>query len=56
MALEPLTAIKGRPHCGYFVPALKIGQLLAAGCNVVILLADMYGLPPSYLLTCVWGC
>ncbi|KAK1760168.1 tyrosyl-tRNA synthetase [Echria macrotheca] len=37
------TATTGRPHCGYFVPALKIGQLLAAGCNVVILLADIHG-------------
>ncbi|KAK0636421.1 tyrosyl-tRNA synthetase [Bombardia bombarda] len=37
------TATTGRPHCGYFVPALKIGQYLAAGCNVVILLADIHG-------------
>ncbi|KAK3328238.1 tyrosyl-tRNA synthetase [Cercophora scortea] len=37
------TATTGRPHCGYFVPALKIAQLLAAGCNVVILLADIHG-------------
>ncbi|KAK0652599.1 tyrosyl-tRNA synthetase [Cercophora newfieldiana] len=37
------TATTGRPHCGYFVPALKIGQLLAAGCHVVILLADIHG-------------
>ncbi|KAK3359606.1 tyrosyl-tRNA synthetase [Lasiosphaeria hispida] len=37
------TATTGRPHCGYFVPALKIAQLLAAGCHVVILLADIHG-------------
>jgi tyrosyl-tRNA synthetase len=34
------TATTGRPHCGYFVPAIKIAQLLAAGCDVTILLAD----------------
>ncbi|KAF7562297.1 hypothetical protein G7046_g1803 [Stylonectria norvegica] len=37
------TATTGRPHCGYFVPALKIAQLLAAGCDVTILLADIHG-------------
>jgi len=37
------TAPTGRPHCGYFVPALKIAQLLAAGCDVVVLLADIHG-------------
>ncbi|KAF4625138.1 hypothetical protein G7Y89_g13034 [Cudoniella acicularis] len=37
------TAPTGRPHCGYFVPALKITQLLAAGCDVVVLLADIHG-------------
>ncbi|KAK1835294.1 hypothetical protein QBC39DRAFT_340996 [Podospora conica] len=37
------TATTGRPHCGYFVPAMKIGQLLAAGCHVTILLADIHG-------------
>ncbi|KAK0727783.1 hypothetical protein B0T26DRAFT_748085 [Lasiosphaeria miniovina] len=36
------TATTGRPHCGYLVPGLKIGQLLAAGCHVVILLADIH--------------
>ncbi|KAI1917773.1 Tyrosine--tRNA ligase cytoplasmic [Ophidiomyces ophidiicola] len=37
------TATTGRPHTGYFVPALKIAQLLASGCDVVILLADIHG-------------
>lgn len=37
-----LTCAKGRPHCGYFVPALKIGQYLAAGCHVIVLLADIH--------------
>lgn len=29
------TATTGRPHCGYFVPAIKIAQFLAAGCEVM---------------------
>ncbi|KAJ5543598.1 Tyrosine--tRNA ligase cytoplasmic [Penicillium sp. DV-2018c] len=37
------TATTGRPHTGYFVPALKIAQLLAAGCDVKVLLADIHG-------------
>ncbi|KAI1501541.1 hypothetical protein F5X99DRAFT_382252 [Biscogniauxia marginata] len=37
------TATTGRPHCGYFVPGIKIAQLLAAGCDVTILLADIHG-------------
>lgn len=36
------TATTGRPHCAYFVPAIKIAQLLAAGCEVTILLADIH--------------
>ncbi|KAI1077578.1 tyrosyl-tRNA synthetase [Whalleya microplaca] len=36
------TAPTGRPHCGYFVPAIKIAQLLAAGCDVTILIADIH--------------
>ncbi|KAF2795466.1 tyrosyl-tRNA synthetase [Melanomma pulvis-pyrius CBS 109.77] len=45
---EPLkiywgTATTGRPHCGYFVPVLKIAQFLQAGCRVKILLADIHG-------------
>jgi tyrosyl-tRNA synthetase len=37
------TATTGRPHCGYFVPTIKIAELLAAGCHVKILLADLHG-------------
>ncbi|KAM6522632.1 Tyrosine--tRNA ligase cytoplasmic [Fusarium falciforme] len=37
------TATTGRPHCGYLVPAMKIAQFLAAGCDVTILLADVHG-------------
>jgi tyrosyl-tRNA synthetase len=37
------TATTGRPHCGYFVPMIKIAELLAAGCHVKILLADIHG-------------
>ncbi|KAL5002187.1 hypothetical protein BDV10DRAFT_181872 [Aspergillus recurvatus] len=36
------TATTGRPHTGYFVAAIKIAQLLAAGCEVVVLLADIH--------------
>jgi tyrosyl-tRNA synthetase len=37
------TATTGRPHCGYFVPMMKIAELLSAGCHVKILLADIHG-------------
>jgi tyrosyl-tRNA synthetase len=37
------TATTGRPHCGYFVPTIKIAELLAAGCHVKVLLADIHG-------------
>ncbi|KAF1816353.1 tyrosyl-tRNA synthetase [Eremomyces bilateralis CBS 781.70] len=37
------TATTGRPHCGYFVPAIKIAQYLAAGCEVTCLIADIHG-------------
>lgn len=37
------TATTGKPHCGYFVPMLKIAEFLAAGCEVVVLLADVHG-------------
>ncbi|KAK3674523.1 Tyrosine--tRNA ligase cytoplasmic [Recurvomyces mirabilis] len=37
------TATTGKPHCGYFVPMLKIAQFLAAGSHVTILLADVHG-------------
>lgn len=36
------TATTGRPHCGYFVPLLKLGEFLRAGCVVKILLADLH--------------
>ncbi|EYE98835.1 tyrosine--tRNA ligase TYS1 [Aspergillus ruber CBS 135680] len=36
------TAPTGKPHCGYFVPIMKIAQFLQAGCNVKILLADVH--------------
>lgn len=36
------TATTGRPHCGYFVPLLKLGEFLRAGCTVKILLADLH--------------
>ncbi|CAG1965467.1 unnamed protein product [Fusarium graminearum] len=35
------TATTGKPHCGYFVPMVKIAELLEAGCHVKILIADM---------------
>lgn len=37
------TATTGRPHCGYFVPFVKIAELLRAGCTVKVLLADIHG-------------
>ena len=37
------TATTGRPHCGYFVPMMKIAHFLRAGCKVKILLADVHG-------------
>ncbi|KAI9673876.1 MAG: hypothetical protein M1817_002082 [Caeruleum heppii] len=37
------TATTGRPHCGYFVPVLKLAHFLRAGCTVKILLADIHG-------------
>lgn len=36
------TAPTGRPHCGYFVPMVKIAHFLKAGCEVKVLLADMH--------------
>ncbi|CAF9933114.1 MAG: hypothetical protein GOMPHAMPRED_007149 [Gomphillus americanus] len=37
------TAPTGRPHCGYFVPMVKIAHFLRAGCHVKVLLADIHG-------------
>ncbi|KAK2762175.1 hypothetical protein FQN54_001184 [Arachnomyces sp. PD_36] len=36
------TSPTGKPHCGYFVSAMKIAQFLAAGCEVTILIADIH--------------
>jgi len=36
------TAPTGRPHVGYFLPMLKIADLLKAGFKVKILLADLH--------------
>lgn len=36
------TAPTGRPHVGYFLPALKIADLLRAGFKVKILIADLH--------------
>ncbi|TVY67491.1 Cytoplasmic tyrosine--tRNA ligase [Lachnellula suecica] len=37
------TATTGKPHCAYFVSQMKVAELLAAGCRVKILLADLHG-------------
>lgn len=36
------TAPTGKPHLAYFVPVFKIADLLAAGCRVKILFANMH--------------
>ena len=36
------TAPTGRPHVGYFLPALKMADLLKAGFKVKVLLADIH--------------
>ena len=36
------TAPTGRPHIGYFFPALKIASLLKAGFKVKVLIADLH--------------
>lgn len=36
------TAPTGAPHFGYFVPMLKIADLLKAGCEMTILFADIH--------------
>ncbi|KAL5600308.1 hypothetical protein FOVSG1_008120 [Fusarium oxysporum f. sp. vasinfectum] len=38
------TAPTGRPHCGYLVPAIKIAQFLAAGCEVTVLIANIHAM------------
>jgi tyrosyl-tRNA synthetase len=37
------TATTGRPHLGYFVPIIKLGDFLKAGCHVTILFANLHG-------------
>lgn len=36
------TAPTGKPHCGYFVPMIKLAHFLKAGCKVKVLLADLH--------------
>ncbi|KAK6200135.1 tRNA synthetases class I-domain-containing protein [Scheffersomyces amazonensis] len=36
------TAPTGRPHCGYFVPMIKLAHFLKAGAEVIVLLADLH--------------
>jgi len=36
------TATTGAPHIAYFIPLTQLGQFLKAGCEVVILLADIH--------------
>lgn len=36
------TAPTGKPHCGYFVPMIKLAHLLKAGCEVTVLVADLH--------------
>lgn len=35
-------ATTGKPHLGYFVPILKIADMLKAGCHITILFADLH--------------
>ena len=37
------TATTGKPHCGYFVPMVKLAHFLKAGCHLKVLLADVHG-------------
>lgn len=36
------TSPTGKPHIGYFLPIIKIAQLVKAGCEVTILFADLH--------------
>lgn len=36
------TAPTGKPHCGYFVPMIKLAHLLKAGVEVTVLVADLH--------------
>jgi len=36
------TSPTGKPHIGYFLPLIKIAQLVKAGCEVTVLFADLH--------------
>lgn len=36
------TAPTGKPHCGYFVPMIKLAHFLKAGCKLTVLVADLH--------------
>jgi tyrosyl-tRNA synthetase len=36
------TSPTGKPHLGYFLPMIKIAQLVKAGCEITILFADLH--------------
>ncbi|XP_068755338.1 tyrosine--tRNA ligase, cytoplasmic-like [Montipora capricornis] len=36
------TATTGKPHVAYFVPMTKLADFLKAGCEVIVLLADLH--------------
>lgn len=36
------TAPTGKPHCGYFVPMIKLAHFLKAGAEVTVLVADLH--------------
>lgn len=36
------TAPTGKPHCGYFVPMIKLAHFLKADCEVTVLIADLH--------------
>ncbi|KAG4303882.1 hypothetical protein PORY_002699 [Pneumocystis oryctolagi] len=38
------TSPTGKPHCGYFVPMIKIADFLKSGAEVTILFADIHAL------------
>ena len=38
------TAPTGRIHIGYYIPLLKIAELVQAGCDVAILIADLHAM------------
>ena len=36
------TSPTGKPHIGYFIPLIKLAQIIKAGCEVTILIADLH--------------